>query len=87
MGQFFQIECPKCGDEKQYFFGRGYFPLESSAYDKIQEAPEYSSLKPQVKSPEDLYDSCYKVYYCKECKILENHISFKLRNITSFSHI
>lgn len=86
MGQFFQIKCPKCGDENHYSFGRGFIPLEGSAYEEIQEAPEYILLKPQVNGPEDLYDCCYKVYYCRDCKTLENHISFKLRNITSYSH-
>lgn len=86
MGQFFQIKCPKCGDESHYSFGRGFIPLEESAYEEIQEAVEYSLLKPQIKSPDDLYDCYYKVYYCKNCKTLENHISFKLKNLTSFSH-
>jgi len=86
MGQFFKIKCPKCGDEKFYELGRGFIPIEDGAYDEIQNAPEYSLLKTQVNSPEDLYDSCYKVYFCKDCKTLENHISFKLKNITSFRH-
>lgn len=84
MGQFFQIKCPKCGDENFYNFGRGFIPLEESAYEEIQEAPEYSLLKPQVNSHEDLYDSCYKVYYCKDCKTLENDLYFRLVNNPSF---
>lgn len=84
MGQFFQIKCPKCGDENQYMVGRGFIPLDESAYKEIRKASEYALLKSQVKSPDDFYDSCYKAYYCKECKTLENHISFRLRNKPSF---
>lgn len=84
MRQFIKIKCPACGEENDYLWGIGYLPLERSAYEEIQEKEEFAILKPLVKSPDDLYDSCYKLYWCKECKTLENHISFRLRNNTSF---
>lgn len=86
MGQLLEIKCAKCGEKNLYLDGRGYLPLESTAYEEIQKAPEYSELKTKVDKAEELYDCGYRIYYCKECKTLENHIAFKLRNLTSFKN-
>lgn len=48
MGRLLEIKCAKCGEAKFYLDGRGYLPLESTAYEEIQKAPEYAALKTKV---------------------------------------
>lgn len=48
MGRLLEIKCAKCGEAKLYLDGRGYLPLESTAYEEIQKAPEYAALKTKV---------------------------------------
>jgi len=84
MGFFYQIKCKECGKAENFYLGLGYLPLEETAYAEIMKRAEYKDLRTSVHGPEDLYDSYYKLYYCKECKTVERHIYFKVRNMTSF---
>lgn len=84
MGQFYNIKCKKCGCEEGYDVGRGFIPLEPGAFEEIMSREEYEPLRSFVKGPEDLKDSCYKIFYCKDCKALENDLYFRLVNNPSF---
>lgn len=85
MGICYQITCLKCGNQNTYNEYVGFIPINDGVIDEIQKSPEFSEIRQYANTYYDIYDAMYKIYYCKECKTLQENLYFKLGKLTSYT--